>query len=99
VYVAVATSTCEDDGHCGCKGLWSDKGGSTCVLPPEIGKRLPTHSPSAFLKPPFQARTPYPSRPRASHPPRRGCAGGALRTGQEEAASSVRPCWEALRMA
>ncbi len=22
VYVAVATSTCEDDGHCGCKGLW-----------------------------------------------------------------------------
>jgi len=63
VYVAVATSTCEDDGHCGCKGLWSDKGGSTCVLPPEIGKRLPTHSPSAFLKPPFQARLARPRLP------------------------------------
>ncbi|KAK9826442.1 hypothetical protein WJX81_006411 [Elliptochloris bilobata] len=54
VYVAVATSTCTDDGRCGCKGLWGDAGGSTCVLPPEIGKRLPTHSPSAYLKAPFQ---------------------------------------------
>jgi len=69
VYVAVATSTCEDDGHCGCKGLWSDKGGSTCVLPPEIGKRLPTHSPSAFLKPPFQARLPPAPSPMMEQPP------------------------------
>lgn len=62
VHVAVATSTCADDGHCGCKGLWGDAGGSTCVLPPEIGKRLPTHSPSAYLKAPFQARpAPLPS--------------------------------------
>ena len=56
VYVAVATSTCADDGRCGCKGLWNDAGGVTCVLPPEIGKRLPTHSPSPYMKAPFQAR-------------------------------------------
>ena len=54
--MALATSTCADDGRCGCKGLWNDAGGVTCVLPPEIGKRLPTHSPSAYMKAPFQAR-------------------------------------------
>ena len=61
--MAVATSTCADDGRCGCKGLWNDAGGATCVLPPEIGKRLPTHSPSPYMKAPFQVRPRAPCLP------------------------------------
>ena len=55
VFVSVASFSCAqaEDGRCACKGLMDNVGGSLCVYQPEPGKKIPTSSPSRFLRAPF----------------------------------------------
>lgn len=55
VYISVASFSCaqSEDGRCACKGIMDNVGGSLCIYQPEPGKKIPTSSPSRFLRAPF----------------------------------------------
>ncbi|CAL5228295.1 g11401 [Coccomyxa viridis] len=57
VYIALASFSCSQaqDGSCGCKNqdMLGAVGGNLCIYQPEPGIKIPTASPSRFLRAPF----------------------------------------------
>ena len=57
VYIALASFSCSQaqDGSCGCKNqdMLGAVGGNLCIYQPEPGVKIPTASPSRFLRAPF----------------------------------------------
>ena len=57
VYIALASFSCSQaqDGSCGCKNqdMLAAVGGNLCIYQPEPGVKIPTASPSRFLRAPF----------------------------------------------
>ena len=57
VYISLASFSCSQatDGSCGCKqgDFLGGVGGNLCIYQPEPGVKIPTASPSRFLRAPF----------------------------------------------